>query len=77
MHFDLLSRNNRVRGRGGRIPHSNIQRSFVKNESWFKVMVPFGAAMSKEDLFKLINENVEGKFDPIQVCDSLHCKMIS
>ncbi|XP_005094816.1 nuclear RNA export factor 1 [Aplysia californica] len=66
--YNSRSRSNNRRGgssyRGGQAGGSGTVKR--NNEQWHKVMVPFGANMSKEELYTLVIQNIEGKFEPIQ-----------
>ncbi|XP_059147995.1 nuclear RNA export factor 1-like, partial [Physella acuta] len=52
-------------GRGGR-NRGGRQNQVQKSDKWFRIMVPFGASMTKEELFSLINSEIKGPFEPIK-----------
>ncbi|KAK0057013.1 nuclear RNA export factor 1-like isoform X1 [Biomphalaria pfeifferi] len=45
---------------------NNATRKVPPKDAWFKIMVPFGATMSENELVDMIKSNINGPFEPIQ-----------
>ncbi|CAL1544423.1 unnamed protein product [Lymnaea stagnalis] len=65
------ARGNNRGGRGGNNrgldpAAKSAAATYRKTESWFKIMIPFGAALPQDELFKMIISNIDGPFDPIK-----------
>ncbi|KAH9514235.1 Nuclear RNA export factor 1 [Bulinus truncatus] len=60
--------NSSNKSRNSSYPLARGRNNARKNpeESWFKIMVPFGAAMSENELFDMIKSNIDTPFEPFK-----------